>query len=514
MSQRVAATLSMPGLTIAALLVAASAGCAQESSGSASPPEGPAASSIDVAVIPSTARCDTSSKVAFSAAVTGTSDGAVTWSVAEGAAGGAVDSAGTYTAPASAGTFHVVATSDADGTTRGTATVVVSAPSGGGGGGGGAGGTGLWVTGYWSDWSVGSGSSAIHLPYNKIDWTAITHLTVAFASPSGGSIQYMGGNLSSSLARQITAAGHAAGRKVLLMIGGAGSASSLAAATGNTTASAQAFAQGIYNVAHADGFDGIDIDWEGIYAGGNQSGGVDDPQRVKNLATALRSLWPGIIITEAIGWDQTGQSFFSGFKDASGNWLIDQFNVMNYDAANAWPGWVSWFMNALDGAASNHPSSLVEALTNLSTTGGVPKSRIGCGIPFYGSAWSGGSPPVTGPRQTISSGASATQGQDITWTYKNIMDNYWLAWDGTQGYQFDTVAGVPYLSFPTPYSRNGLPKITFLSFDDPTSIAGKGAWIKANGYGGTIIWLIQEGVTDGTTYANPLLDAVKAAFLN
>jgi len=62
----------------------------------------------------------------FSATVTGTSDASVTWSVQEGSLGGSISSpGGLYTAPASAGTFHVVATSVADSTKSATATVTV-----------------------------------------------------------------------------------------------------------------------------------------------------------------------------------------------------------------------------------------------------------------------------------------------------------------------------------------------------------------------------------------------------
>jgi hypothetical protein len=65
----------------------------------------------------------------FSAAVTGTVNTAVSWSVAEGAAGGTVDSTGYYVAPASLGTYHVVVASVADPSKRGDATVTVATPS-------------------------------------------------------------------------------------------------------------------------------------------------------------------------------------------------------------------------------------------------------------------------------------------------------------------------------------------------------------------------------------------------
>ncbi|MGE5048038.1 MAG: hypothetical protein ACM3PC_05695, partial [Deltaproteobacteria bacterium] len=76
---------------------------------------------IAVSVSPRTAATTTGRALTFVATLTGTTPGqstAVTWSVQE-AGGGTVDSAGRYTAPAAAGTFHVVATSVADPTKKG-----------------------------------------------------------------------------------------------------------------------------------------------------------------------------------------------------------------------------------------------------------------------------------------------------------------------------------------------------------------------------------------------------------
>jgi hypothetical protein len=64
----------------------------------------------------------------FGAIVTGSTNTGVTWTVAE-TSGGSVNSAGLYKAPATAGTFHVVATSQADTTKSAKAAISVSAPS-------------------------------------------------------------------------------------------------------------------------------------------------------------------------------------------------------------------------------------------------------------------------------------------------------------------------------------------------------------------------------------------------
>jgi hypothetical protein len=85
-------------------------------------PTGPG---VAVSVTPSSATLDACGATTFSATVTGSTNQNVTWSVKEGAAGGTITSAGAYGASSAAGTYHVVATSQADGTRTGEAAVTV-----------------------------------------------------------------------------------------------------------------------------------------------------------------------------------------------------------------------------------------------------------------------------------------------------------------------------------------------------------------------------------------------------
>lgn len=84
---------------------------------------------VGVTVVPSTATTTLGHTVTFAATVTGTPNSAVTWTVQEGVAGGTINTSGVYTPPATAGTYHVVATSQADATQQGTATVTVQTGS-------------------------------------------------------------------------------------------------------------------------------------------------------------------------------------------------------------------------------------------------------------------------------------------------------------------------------------------------------------------------------------------------
>jgi hypothetical protein len=79
-------------------------------------------------VAPSTASLAAGATQAFTASL---ANSAVTWSVQEGSAGGTITTAGVYTAPAKAGTYHVLVTSKVDPSKTATATVTVK--SGGSG---------------------------------------------------------------------------------------------------------------------------------------------------------------------------------------------------------------------------------------------------------------------------------------------------------------------------------------------------------------------------------------------
>ena len=83
---------------------------------------------VVVAVSPTTVTLPAGGSHAFAAAVTGTANLSVTWTVQEGSNCGSVSAAGLYSAPNAGATCHVVATSAADATKSGSATVTVTAP--------------------------------------------------------------------------------------------------------------------------------------------------------------------------------------------------------------------------------------------------------------------------------------------------------------------------------------------------------------------------------------------------
>jgi hypothetical protein len=85
------------------------------------------AATVSVAVQPETVGLFFGESFDFEAKVTGNIDKGVVWSLQEGSAG-SISQGGSYAAPHTEGTFHVVATSEADPTKKGIATVKVTAP--------------------------------------------------------------------------------------------------------------------------------------------------------------------------------------------------------------------------------------------------------------------------------------------------------------------------------------------------------------------------------------------------
>ena len=184
--------------------------------------------------------------------------------------------------------------------------------------------------------------------------------------------------------------------------------------------------------------------------------------------------------------------------------LFDQINMMTYSMADSenhgWSGWQSWHSSALSGETGSTPSS-VQSSANYYLAGGVPGSRLGVGIGFYGTCWSG----VTVPHQ---SGGSVLA-SDNTISFENIMTRYYSA----ALRKYDNAAQAPYLSSTTAFGSMS-PQCTFLSYEDAQSVAAKGAYSRQNKLGGTIIWTIGEGHQAELPVGqrDPLLEAVRAAF--
>ena len=346
-----------------------------------------------------------------------------------------------------------------------------------------------WVMGYYT------GYQAKALPVAEIDWTALSHLAIAFYLPDGAggldeqlSIDPTAGP---ALGHALVAAGHAAGRKVVASIGGSTAHDTLAASA--KAATRAKFVARIVKLVGDYGFDGVDLDWEPI-----ASADVGD---LVALATALRAALPGTTLTIPVNTRNYNLMDDLSFAPQLAA-VFDQVNLMSYGMAGTYTGWKSWHSAPLHW---NHdtttPTGIDDSIDAYLATG-VAAAKLGVGSGFYGLCYSS---PVKAPAQAL--GGSAIVADDGTMSYAHIMSAYYSA----AAAQRDTGAAVPYLTFAAPH---GPEQCTYVTYEDAQSIADKGAYVASKGLGGVIIWTINQGhlASAPVGQRDPLLAAMRAAF--
>ncbi len=359
-----------------------------------------------------------------------------------------------------------------------------------------------WVLGYYVGYEITS------YPIAQIDWTGLTHIAFAPLTVKGDQTLDLTFDDSNGTgqadAMALAQAAHAHGVKALFMLGGAGAGGNIATAAGS--AKRAAFVTTLLDALTSLGFDGIDLDWE-------DSVNVDD---LVSLAQALRAARPGIVLTYPAG-AINGNYQTVDARMATLAASLDRFNVQTYypSTAVAGSGWDSWFNSPLSGAMGSTPIAIDDTLGRY-VAAGIPKAKLGMGMSFYAICYTAG---ITGPRQPTSGGQAITGGDN---TYP--LSAFFAAgstFDGSQAAnrKVDSVAQVPYLTFSSPVNDSHCGGNTqYLSYDDETSIVAKGAFSKANGYGGIIVWTLEEGWlpqgASGGRAPNALMQALKRGFID
>lgn len=460
-------------------------------------------------------------------------DKSCTWTVVE-AGGGSISTAGRYTAPATPGTYHVQATAVADATKSALATVTVFAPQSG---------ATPWVTGYYAGW---------YWPNNPgyapatVDMSAMTHFVFGRIAPGGGLLGGTPGTVvqgagTAHLPGQDPAAGglsvenylvkraHDAGIKALVMLGGAGDGNGFVVSTTSTVL--PTFVRNLVDYLVAHDYDGVDVDWEdrldtageraqllafldALRAEGNSRPRYQAPN------APLLITFPGYPISQNGSEALKVADWRKQVADR-----VDQYNLMTYGIGMAgdWDGyWWTWHMSPLrnrpgldaSGApkASHHPFD-IESSINAYLAAGIPASKLGVGIGFFGINYGYNTGPdqaITGTNDTANA-RYRFQADDNEWAYYHLVGRGYLSngvlnWDADAAQSWRVYAGGY-------RPASGGSTAGYLSYEDERSIAAKGQWVREKGLGGAIVWTINYGSIDRATGNNPLLSAVKQSFL-
>ena len=352
-----------------------------------------------------------------------------------------------------------------------------------------------WVGGYYVGYER-------HLyPIADVDFSAITHLMVGRMTPTaaGGLTRHFDINdvEGPAFAHAAIDAAQGAGRKAILMIGGAGEIAGWRAAADDATRAA--FVANLLAAVDEFGADGLDIDWEPLE--------TQDHADVLALLQALRAARPNLLLTMPVMWINSniqwnprpvGEAAFL----AAAAPLLDQVNVMSYEMAAAYEGWHSWFASPLHGEGANTPSSVSSSIEYYRGAG-VPAAKLGVGMGFYGNCFRG----VQQPRVPV--GPANFVASDGAMSYRAIRTTYLPA----MAYTFDAMAQAPWLGSA---AQIGPQQCNLVTYEDAASIAAKGAYAVAEGLGGGIIWTVAQGHVPSLPAGqrDPLLDAVREAFLD
>ena len=363
--------------------------------------------------------------------------------------------------------------------------------------------SGQWVLGYYVGYAIDQ------YPIASIDWSSLTHIAFApMVVNDDLSLDFSfddSNGTGTADARALAKAAHAHGVKALLMLGGADAGANIAAAAkANERA---AFVRTLLDALTTLGYDGIDLDWE-------DSVDLDD---FVALAQALRAVRPGILLSYPAGAiNGNYQTVDPRLVTLAAS--LDRFNVQTYypSTAYAGQGWSSWFSAPLSGSTSSTPVAIDDSLQRYAEAG-IAKSKLGMGVGFYAICYTGG---ISGPRQATDGTLQRIVGGDNGYPLSLFFAAGGTFDQSAAGARLrDATAAEPYLSLPSAVNDANCGAATkYIAYEDETSLLAKGAFSRENGYGGIIIWTIQEGWLPsnaaGGRARNALMQALKAGFID
>lgn len=269
--------------------------------------------------------------------------------------------------------------------------------------------------------------------------------------------------------------------RIVLSVGGwtAGGFSEMAA----TPRGISAFADSCGKAMDLYGLDGIDIDWE--YPCSSAAGIASNPADKVNftaLMRALRGVAGDRIVSIAAG---AGPYFTRNTEMDKVAAACDYVQLMTYDMRGGFDRQAGHH-TGLDASLGDEDGMTVRRAVELFHKAGVPRDKIVIGAAFYSRKWDGVPDVSRGLLQPAESVGNYGPGYDKLLA-EYIDKNGWVS-------HWDEDAKAPFLF-------NGR---SFISYDDPRSVALKCRYLKQEGLRGIMYW---EHASDST---HTLLGAMAA----
>lgn len=225
--------------------------------------------------------------------------------------------------------------------------------------------------------------------------------------------------------------------------------------------------------------DGLDFDWE--YPALQGDNNVVRPEDKENFVAMLKSFREALDSLGSINDKHYLSTIASGgFRTylevnnmAEAQQYLDFINIMAYDFYTAGDEKTGHHANLFpNGAKGRSAQTTVEEHIEF----GVPAEKIVLGVPFYGRMWKGVNPKGNGLFQSGKFEMGLPYHQVFALSKNSSFSRFW-----------DEKAGAPYLF--------SLQDSTWITYEDPESIALKMNFVKEKGLAGAMFWEMSEDNT-------------------
>ena len=244
-----------------------------------------------------------------------------------------------------------------------------------------------------------------------------------------------------------------------------------------TRESRRTFVQSVVDFLDLYELDGLDIDWE--YPGMPGAGHPFRAEDKRNFTTLLKNLHREfehharkthhrLFLTFAAG---ASAEYVAHTELGKLQKYVDTVNLMAYDYYEPSSSRITGHHAPLFTNPADPAQVSADASVRNFEKAGVPAAKILLGVPFYGHSW--GHVPASN-HGLYQPGQPAPQGYASYAVLTGAI--------GSTGFTryWDSVSSVPYL-----YDPEGQ---TFVSYEDPESLAHKGDYVLAQGLGGIMFW--------------------------
>jgi chitinase len=259
------------------------------------------------------------------------------------------------------------------------------------------------------------------------------------------------------------------------------------------------------SLAHPGIFDGIDVDWEYPAVMGNSSN--YRPEDTVNFTALLAEFRRELDVQGAADGKRylltiaapAGKDKYTKIEIHKIHASLDFINIMTYDMHGAWET-VTNFHAPLAASVAD-PTRALEYDTDHAVlgwlSGGTPPNKLVVGVPFYGRGWKGvpAGPAGDGLYQTATGGGA-------TGTYEAGIEDYKVL--KSLGANFKPFRHAETRAFWVFSPTDGI----LWSYDDPTAVREKTAYIRSKGLGGAMFWEL-SGDDAGGTLIKALSDGLK-----